>query len=55
MFSKKKKCVAIYGLQSITGVASANQVRYFVVVMMYLAHDILNGMLIVPIMFIAHL
>jgi hypothetical protein len=50
-----KKCAIVSTLQSITGVASSHRVRYFVVVMMYLAPDLLVGGLIGPMKSMAHL
>jgi hypothetical protein len=50
-----KKCVVVSALQSLTGVASAHLVKYFVAVMMYLAPDLLVGGLIGLKKYISHL
>jgi hypothetical protein len=41
-----KKCVVVSAMQSLIGVAYAHLVKYFSMVMMYLAHDLLIGGLI---------
>jgi hypothetical protein len=48
------KYVAISTLQSFTVAASTHLVKYYVVIMIYLAHDILVGGLIGPTKSISH-
>jgi hypothetical protein len=50
-----KKCVVVFALQSFTGAAFAHLVRYFVVVIMYLASILFDGGLIGPTKSIFHL
>jgi hypothetical protein len=38
-----RKCVFVYALQSLTGVASSPLVKYYVIVIIYIAHDIFVG------------
>jgi hypothetical protein len=49
-----KKCVVVSVLQYLTGVASSYLVKYSIVVMIYLALDLLAGGLIGPTKSIAH-
>jgi hypothetical protein len=49
-----RKCVFVSALQSFTGVSSAHLVKYYVLVMIYLAPNLLAGGLIGPTKFIAH-
>jgi len=49
-----KKCVVVSALQYLIGVAYSHPVKYFVTVMMYLAPDLLVGVLIGPAKYFSH-
>ena len=51
----KRKCIAIYALQSLIGSASVHRVRYSIIVIIYLALDLFFCALIGLMKFTAHL
>jgi len=54
MISSKMNCTVVVALQSLTSLASSHPVKYYVVVMMYLAHVCLPSGLIGPTTSMAH-
>jgi hypothetical protein len=50
-----RKCVSVSVLYLLNNVASSHHLKYYVIVMMYLAPDLLDGGLIGPTKSISHL